>query len=94
MGGHASPTCVMAFGENIGATAYLVGEENRGLENMFVMMNAARFAVGLEGVGISERANEKPNTRKNGFKARRSVTNRANAFSSSSTRISGACCFR
>lgn len=56
MGIHASPTCVMAFGENVGATAYLVGEENRGLENMFVMMNAARFAVGLEGVGISERA--------------------------------------
>lgn len=56
MGIHASPTCVMAFGENDGATAFLVGEENRGLENMFVMMNAARFAVGLEGVGISERA--------------------------------------
>lgn len=56
MGIHASPTCVMAFGEGNGATAYLVGEENRGLENMFVMMNAARFAVGLEGVGISERA--------------------------------------
>lgn len=56
MGIHASPTCVMAFGEQAGATGYLVGEENRGLENMFVMMNAARFAVGLEGVGISERA--------------------------------------
>lgn len=56
MGIHASPTCVMAFGENAGATAHLVGKENRGLENMFVMMNAARFAVGLEGVGISERA--------------------------------------
>lgn len=56
MGIHASPTCVMAFGETEGATAYLVGKENRGLENMFVMMNAARFAVGLEGVGISERA--------------------------------------
>jgi len=56
MGIHASPTCVMAFGEQAGATGYLVGEEHRGLENMFVMMNAARFAVGLEGVGISERA--------------------------------------
>ncbi|MDB5917879.1 MAG: acyl-CoA dehydrogenase domain protein [Massilia sp.] len=56
MGIHASPTCVMAFGEGAGATAYLVGEQNRGLENMFVMMNAARFAVGLEAVGISERA--------------------------------------
>ncbi|WP_194726765.1 acyl-CoA dehydrogenase [Noviherbaspirillum malthae] len=56
MGIHASPTCVMAFGDNAGATGYLVGEENRGLDNMFVMMNAARFAVGLEGLGISERA--------------------------------------
>ncbi|MDK9714723.1 MAG: acyl-CoA dehydrogenase C-terminal domain-containing protein [Sulfuritalea sp.] len=56
MGIHASPTCVMAFGEQEGAIGYIVGEENRGLENMFVMMNAARFAVGLEGVGISERA--------------------------------------
>lgn len=56
MGIHASPTCVMAFGEQEGATGYLVGEENRGLDSMFVMMNAARFSVGLEGVGISERA--------------------------------------
>jgi acyl-CoA dehydrogenase len=56
MGIHASPTCVMAFGDNDGAVGYLVGEENRGLDNMFVMMNAARFAVGLEGLGISERA--------------------------------------
>ncbi|NMG17030.1 acyl-CoA dehydrogenase [Aromatoleum bremense] len=56
MGIHASPTCVMAFGDNQGATGYLVGEENRGLDNMFIMMNAARFAVGLEGLGIGERA--------------------------------------
>lgn len=56
MGIHASPTCVMAFGDNQGATGYLVGEENRGLDNMFIMMNAARFAVGLEGLGLGERA--------------------------------------
>jgi alkylation response protein AidB-like acyl-CoA dehydrogenase len=43
LGIHASPTCVMAFGDNGGATGYLVGEENRGLEYMFIMMNAARF---------------------------------------------------
>ena len=53
LGIHASPTAVMAFEEAIG---YLVGEENRGLEYMFIMMNAARFAVGLEGVAIAERA--------------------------------------
>ncbi len=53
LGIHASPTAVMAFENAIG---HLVGEENRGLETMFIMMNAARFAVGLEGVAIAERA--------------------------------------
>lgn len=56
LGIHASPTCVMAFGDNEGATGYLVGEENRGIEYMFIMMNAARFSVGLEGVGLAEQA--------------------------------------
>jgi len=56
LGIHASPTAVLIFGEKEGATGYLVGEENRGLEYMFIMMNAARFAVGLEGVAISDRA--------------------------------------
>ena len=53
LGIHASPTAVMVFEKAVG---YLVGEENRGLETMFIMMNAARFAVGLEGVSIAERA--------------------------------------
>ena len=56
LGIHASPTAVMIYGEKEGAVGYLVGEENRGLEYMFIMMNAARFAVGLEGVAIAERA--------------------------------------
>jgi acyl-CoA dehydrogenase len=56
MGINASPTCVLAYGDGKGALGYLVGEENRGLEYMFIMMNAARFAVGLEGVAIAERA--------------------------------------
>jgi len=56
LGIHASPTAVMVYGEKEGAVGYLVGEENRGLEYMFIMMNAARFAVGLEGVSIGERA--------------------------------------
>jgi 3-(methylthio)propanoyl-CoA dehydrogenase len=56
LGIHASPTCVLAFGQNGGAVGELVGEENRGLEYMFIMMNAARYSVGIEGVGISERA--------------------------------------
>ena len=56
LGIHASPTCVMAYGDSGGAVGYLVGKENEGLKYMFVMMNAARFAVGLEGVAIAERA--------------------------------------
>jgi alkylation response protein AidB-like acyl-CoA dehydrogenase len=56
LGIHASPTCVLAYGQHGGALGELVGEENRGLEYMFIMMNAARFAVGLEGVGLCERA--------------------------------------
>ena len=56
LGIHASPTAVMAFGDNDGAIGYLVGEENRGLEYMFTMMNIERLGVGLEGVGIAERA--------------------------------------
>jgi alkylation response protein AidB-like acyl-CoA dehydrogenase len=56
LGIHASPTAVLAYGDRGGATGYLVGEENRGLEYMFIMMNLARFSVGMEGVGISERA--------------------------------------
>ncbi len=56
LGIHASPTCVMIYGDAGGAQGWLVGEENRGLAAMFVMMNSARLAVGLQGVGIGERA--------------------------------------
>jgi alkylation response protein AidB-like acyl-CoA dehydrogenase len=56
LGIHASPTCVMVHGDNGGAVGTLVGKENEGLKYMFVMMNAARFAVGLEGLAITERA--------------------------------------
>jgi alkylation response protein AidB-like acyl-CoA dehydrogenase len=56
LGLHASPTGVLAYGEERGAVGYLVGEENRGLEYMFTMMNHARLAVGVEGVALAERA--------------------------------------
>ncbi len=56
LGIHASPTCVMAFGDQDGAIGYLVGEENKGLAYMFIMMNEARFKVGLQGLAIGERA--------------------------------------
>jgi alkylation response protein AidB-like acyl-CoA dehydrogenase len=59
LGIHASPTCVMAYGDNGGAIGTLVGKENEGLKYMFVMMNAARFSVGLEGLAIGERAYQK-----------------------------------
>ncbi len=56
LGIHASPTCVMQFGAREGAVGYLVGEAGHGLEYMFVMMNAARLSVGLEGYAVAERA--------------------------------------
>ncbi|MBV8404906.1 MAG: acyl-CoA dehydrogenase [Gammaproteobacteria bacterium] len=56
LGIHASPTCVLAFGEKEGAVAYLVGEPGRGLEYMFIMMNSARLSVGSEGYAVGERA--------------------------------------
>jgi alkylation response protein AidB-like acyl-CoA dehydrogenase len=64
LGIHGSPTAVLLFGDNKGAVGQgaigsLVGEENRGLEYMFIMMNAARFAVGVQGIGVSEAATQK-----------------------------------
>jgi 3-(methylthio)propanoyl-CoA dehydrogenase len=56
LGIKASPTAVLQFGDEGGAVGYLVGQENRGLEYMFIMMNAARYAVGVQGIAISERA--------------------------------------
>ena len=56
LGIHASPTCVMVYGDDGGATGWLVGEENRGLAAMFVMMNSARLGVALQGVAIGEKA--------------------------------------
>ena len=56
LGIHASPTCVLAFGEKEGAVAHLVGEPGRGLEYMFIMMNSARLSVGAEGYAVGERA--------------------------------------
>jgi alkylation response protein AidB-like acyl-CoA dehydrogenase len=56
LGIHGSPTCVLAYGDQKGAIGYLVGEENRGLEYMFTMMNHARLSVGVEGVAVGERA--------------------------------------
>ena len=59
MGIKASPTAVLQYGDNGGAIGYLVGQENRGLEYMFIMMNAARYGVGVQGIAIAERAYQK-----------------------------------
>ena len=56
LGIKASPTAVLQFGDQGGAVGYLVGEENRGLEYMFIMMNAARYGVGVQGIAVAERA--------------------------------------
>jgi alkylation response protein AidB-like acyl-CoA dehydrogenase len=56
LGIHSSPTCTLAFGDNEGAVGYLVGEENKGLQCMFTMMNNARLSVGHQGVSLGERA--------------------------------------
>ncbi|MEB2547474.1 acyl-CoA dehydrogenase [Burkholderia gladioli] len=59
LGIKASPTAVLQYGDHGGAIGYLVGEENRGLEYMFIMMNAARFGVGMQGIGVADRAYQK-----------------------------------
>ena len=59
MGIHASPTCVMSYGDLGGATGWLIGPEHGGMRSMFTMMNNARLNVGLQGVGIAERATQR-----------------------------------
>jgi len=59
LGIKASPTAVLQYGDHGGAVAFLIGQENRGLEYMFVMMNAARYAVGVQGIALAERAYQK-----------------------------------
>jgi alkylation response protein AidB-like acyl-CoA dehydrogenase len=56
LGINGNPTCSLNYGENGGAIGYLIGEPNRGLEYMFIMMNAARYGIGVQGIGIADRA--------------------------------------
>jgi alkylation response protein AidB-like acyl-CoA dehydrogenase len=58
-GHQGQPTAVLQFGDHGGAVGYLVGQENRGLEYMFIMMNAARYGVGVQGIAMAERAYQK-----------------------------------
>ena len=59
LGIHASPTCVLSFGDHGGATGFLIGEENRGMQYMFTMMNQARLSVGVQGLALGDRAYQK-----------------------------------
>src|SRR5207248_6601675 len=58
LGIHGSPTCTMVYGDQGGATGFLIGEENRGMACMFTMMNQARLGVALQGVAVAERATQ------------------------------------
>ena len=93
MGIHASPTCTMVFGDNGGATGFLVGEENRGMACMFTMMNDARLAIGLQGMAIAEAATQQAvayaRERKQG---RTPACPRTRRRRSSCSRTSSACC--
>jgi len=78
LGMHASPTCTMTMGDHDGAIGYLIGEENRGMHCMFTMMNQARLAVGLEGVGVADRAYQQARTYAQERRQGRAVGGRSN----------------
>ena len=90
---HASPTCVMAFGEAGGAVGYLIGEANQGMRYMFTMMNTARLSVGVQGLSIAERAYQDAlryaQERRQG---RAAAPRRVSSRRSWSTPMCGACC--
>ena len=94
LGIHASPTCVMSYGDEGGAVGYLIGEVNAGMRYMFTMMNTARLSVGLEGLAISERAYQQAlayaQERRQGRAVRSPAQRRARR--SSSTPTSARCC--
>ncbi len=81
LGIHASPTCVMNFGEKGGAVGWLVGQEHKGLVAMFTMMNEARLGVGIQGVSLAESATQQAmayaNERKQGHTDSRATGNSA-----------------
>ena len=85
LGIHASPTCTMVYGDNGGAVGFLIGEEHKGMACMFTMMNRARLAVGLQGVGIAERATQQAI-------AMRASASKAPPAPSSTIPTSCACC--
>ena len=90
LGIHASPTCVMSYGDEDGAIGWLIGEENKGMAAMFTMMNNARLNVGLQGVSIAERAMQQAVAY--ALRARPGQRARAGRRGSSSIPTCGGCC--
>ena len=93
LGIHASPTCVMSFGDKEGAIGYLVGQENKGLAHMFTMMNEARQKVGIQGLAIAERAYQQARDyAKERVQGRLAASRSGGRSRSSSIRTCAACC--
>jgi len=84
LGIHASPTCVMSYGDNGGALGYLVGEPHRGLEYMFIMMNSARLSVGVQGIGLAELALQQARAWAHSRVQGRAIVARSNAAAAAS----------
>jgi alkylation response protein AidB-like acyl-CoA dehydrogenase len=89
LGIHASPTCVMSYGDNGGALGYLIGEPHHGLEYMFIMMNSARLSVGVQGIGLAELALQQARAWANSRVQGRAILTRSNAAAAASDAAAG-----
>jgi alkylation response protein AidB-like acyl-CoA dehydrogenase len=89
LGIHASPTCVMSYGDNGGALGYLIGEPHHGLEYMFIMMNSARLSVGVQGIGLAELALQQARAWANSRVQGRAILTRSNAAAPASDAAAG-----
>ena len=89
LGIHASPTCVMSYGDNGGALGYLIGEPHRGLEYMFIMMNSARLSVGVQGIGLAELALQQARAWAHSRVQGRAIVARSNAAAAASETAAG-----
>jgi 3-(methylthio)propanoyl-CoA dehydrogenase len=89
LGIHASPTCVMSYGDNGGALGYIIGEPHRGLEYMFIMMNSARLSVGVQGIGLAELALQQAQTWAHSRVQGRAIVARSNAAAAATEAAAG-----
>jgi 3-(methylthio)propanoyl-CoA dehydrogenase len=89
LGIHASPTCVMSYGDNGGALGYLIGEPHHGLEYMFIMMNSARLSVGVQGIGLAELALQQARTWAHSRVQGRAIVTRSSAAAAAAGATAG-----